>query len=164
MRYMNDISAVAAPVHLTGPLMQHLSRRLRREGEAELSKTFGLRARHLIALTLLREFGEQSQADLAATMQVDPTSLVGLLNELEAAGLVERRRTPSDRRRHTVALTAAGTGRLAEIDRALIANEQRILSGLDPTEQATLHALLQKATGNATSWSDESPLGCENDQ
>ena len=160
---MNDISAVAPPAYLSGPLVDHLGRRLRSEGEAELSKTFGLRPRHLVALTLLREFGEQSQADLARTLQVDPTSLVGLLNELEAAGLVERRRIPQDRRRHTVALTPAGMGRLAEIERALAASEQRVLSGLDPTEQATLHALLQKATGNTTSWSDLSPTDCGTD-
>jgi hypothetical protein len=55
-------------------------------------------------------------------------------------------------------------GRLADIERALIAIEQRALSGLDPTEQATLHALLQKATGNITSWSDASPTDCGNDQ
>jgi DNA-binding MarR family transcriptional regulator len=111
---------------------------------------------------LLRELGEQSQADLAGTLRVDPTSLVGLLNELEAAGLVERRRTRRDRRRHNVALTSAGICRLAE-ERALIAIERRALSGLDPTEQATLHALLQKATGNITSWSDESPTDCGTD-
>ena len=163
MGCMNDKSAVAPAAHLSGPLMQHLGGRLRSEGEAELSKTFGLRGRHLIALTLLREFGDQSQADLAGTLRVDPTSLVGLLNELEAAGLVERRRTPRDRRRHTVALTSAGMCRLADIERALIASEQRALSGLDPTEQATLHALLQKATGNITSWSDESPTDCDTD-
>ena len=160
---MNDISAVAPLAHLSGPLMQHLGRRLRSEGQAELSETSGLRELHLIALTLLREFGEQSQADLAGNLRVDPTSLVGLLNELEAAGLVERRRTPRDRRRHTVALTSAGMCRLADIERALIAIEQRALSGLDPTEQATLHALLQKATGGTTSWSDASPTDCGND-
>lgn len=163
MRCMNDISAVAPPAHLSAPLMQHLGRRLRSEAEAELSTTFGLRDRHLIALTLLREFGDQSQTDLAATLRLDPTSLVGLLNELEAAGLVERRRTPQDRRRHTVALTSAGLDRLAEIERALAVSEQRVLSGLDPTEQATLHALLQKATGNITSWSDPSPADCGTD-
>jgi DNA-binding MarR family transcriptional regulator len=160
---MNDMS-FAPPAHLIGPLMQHLGRRLRTEGQAELSNTFGLRERHLIALTLLREFGDQSQADLAGTLRVDPTSLVGLLNELEAGGLVERRRIPRDRRRHTVALTSAGMCRLAEIERALIEIEQRALSGLDPTEQATLHALLQKATGNIISWSDASPTDCGNDQ
>jgi DNA-binding MarR family transcriptional regulator len=153
----------APPAHLSGPLLQHLGRRLRSEAQAELSNTFGLRERHLIALTLLREFGEQSQADLAGTLRVDPTSLVGLLNELEGAGLVERRRTPRDRRRHTVALTSAGMYRLADIERALIEIEQRALSGLDPTEQATLHTLLQKATGNITSWSDASPTDCGTD-
>src|SRR6202162_510522 len=132
MGCMNDKCADAPAAHLSGPLMQLLGGRLRSEGEAELSQTFGLRGRHLIALTLLREFGDQSQADLAGTLRVDPTSLVGLLNELEAAGLVERRRTPRDRRRHTVALTSAGMCRLVDIERALIAREQTPLSGRAP--------------------------------
>ena len=63
-----------------------------------------------------------------------------------------------------MALTVAGMGRLAEIERALTASEQRVLSGLDPTEQAMLHALLQKATANITSWSDASPTDCGNHQ
>ena len=46
----------------------------------------------------------------------------------------------------------------------MIATEQRVLSGLDPAEQATLHALLQKATGNTTSWSDVSSNDCGKDQ
>jgi hypothetical protein len=53
--------------------------------------------------------------------------------------------------------------RLADVERALIASEQRALSGLDPTEQATLHALLQKATGNITPWSDASAIEFGND-
>src|ERR1700739_781324 len=110
MRCMNDMSAVAPTAHLSGPLVLYLGRRLRSEGDAELSKTSALRDRRLIALTLRREFGDQSQAVLAGPLRLDPTSVVGLLNELEAEGLVERRRIPRDRPRHTVTLTSAGSG------------------------------------------------------
>jgi DNA-binding MarR family transcriptional regulator len=94
---------------------------------------------------MLRDHGETSQADLAATLHVDRTNLVGLLNELEAQGLVERRRSPEDRRRHTVTLTDAGHERLAAVSFALAATEARILQRLDGDERAQLHALLRKA-------------------
>jgi MarR family transcriptional regulator for hemolysin len=80
---------------------------------------------------------------------IDPTNVVGLLNELEAAGLVERRRSPEDRRRHTVALTAAGHERLAAIEEVLITVERRALAALDDDQRATLHTLLRAATEDA---------------
>ena len=99
------------------------------EAEAELA-AFGLRARHVIALTLLRDLGEQNQSDLPATLGMDATNVVALLNELEADDLVQRRRSPQDRRRHTVSLTAAGRARLKEIEDLLTGVEQRVLDPL----------------------------------
>jgi DNA-binding MarR family transcriptional regulator len=126
--------------------MEHLVRRLRAESESELER-FGLRARHVIALTLLRDSGERPQAELAHLLQIDPTNVVGLLNELETAGLVERRRSPQDRRRHTVNVTAAGHDRLAALEEVLMTVERRVLSALADDQRATLHTLLQTATG-----------------
>ena len=91
------------------PLLVHLARRVQTEAEVELA-AFGLRARHVIALTLLRDLGELNQSDLPATLGMDPTNVVALLNELEADDLVERRRSPQDRRRHTVLADARGQG------------------------------------------------------
>ena len=107
-------------------------------------------ARHVIALTLLRDLGEQNQSDLPATLGMDPTNVVALLNELEADDLVQRRRSPQDRRRHTVSLTAAGRARLSEIEDRLTGVEQRVLDPLTPAEQQTLYALLSRATSSAT--------------
>ena len=118
------------------------------EAEAELV-TFGLRARHVIALTLLRDLGEQNQSDLSATLGVDATNVVALLNELEADGLIERRRSAVDRRRHTVSLTPAGAKRLSEIEDLLSGVEQRVLSSLNPAEQSEFYKLLQRATASA---------------
>lgn len=119
------------------------------EAEVELA-AFGLRARHVIALTLLRDLGEQSQSDLPATLGMDPTNVVALLNELEAEDLVQRRRSPQDRRRHTVALTDTGRARLKEIEHLLAGVEQQVLDPLTREEQQTLYALLSRATASPT--------------
>jgi DNA-binding MarR family transcriptional regulator len=108
---------------------------------------FGLRPRHHIALTLLRDLGETGQADLAAALRIDRTNLVGLLNELEERGLIERRRSPQDRRRHTVTLTAKGRRQLAKAEFAMLAIESEVLARLDVDERHQLHDLLLRAVG-----------------
>ena len=142
-----------------GPLLDLLARRLRGAAEVELA-AFSLRTRHVIGLTLLRDFGEHSQAGLAAALGIDPTNVVALLNELESAGLIERRRSPEDRRRHTVVLTAAGEKRHAEIECALAGLEHRLFAALDSDEQATLYGLLQRATAVTGGTPGSAALGC----
>ena len=109
-----------------GPLLDLLTRRMYAFGEAAL-RSVDLRPRHLLAMTVLRDFGESAQADLAGTLRLDRTNLVGLLNELEAEGLIERRRSPEDRRRHTVVLTDTGRERLARAEFAMSAAEDIVL-------------------------------------
>jgi DNA-binding MarR family transcriptional regulator len=138
----------------SGPLLELIARRIRIEAESEI-ETFNLRPRHVIALTLLQLVGEQSQSDLGEALRVDRTNLVGLLNDLEGAELIERRRSSEDRRRHTVSLTAAGIRRLAELELALADAEQRVLGVLDSDQQATLHALLEQVTANAVVCSEQ---------
>jgi DNA-binding MarR family transcriptional regulator len=146
---VDDLPIVRPAEHLSAPLLVHLARRMQTEAEAELAG-FGLRARHVIALTLLRDFGEQNQSDLAATLGLDPTNVVALLNELEADDLVQRRRSPQDRRRHTVLLTAVGRARLKEVEHLLSGVERRVLDPLTSEEQNTLYALLLRAAASAT--------------
>jgi DNA-binding MarR family transcriptional regulator len=136
------------PRGLSGPLLDLIARRIRTEAESTI-ESFNLRPRHVIALMLLQLLGEQSQSDLGEALRVDRTNLVGLLNDLEAAELIERRRSSQDRRRHTVSLTSTGTRRVAELEHALAGAEQRVLAVLDSDQQATLRALLEQvvATG-----------------
>jgi DNA-binding MarR family transcriptional regulator len=144
-----DLPIVQPAEHLSAPLLVHLARRMQTEAEVELA-AFGLRTRHVIALTLLRDLGEQNQSDLPATLGMDPTNVVALLNELEAEDLVQRRRSAQDRRRHTVSLTAAGKARLKDIEDLLTGVEQRVLDPLSPEEQHTFYALLSRATASPT--------------
>ena len=68
-----------------------------------------------------------------------------MLNELEAAGLILRRRASEDRRRHTSELTAAGGERLAAAEAAIGAAEDDILGVLTGRQREQLFELFQKA-------------------
>jgi len=109
----------------------------------------GLRPRHLIALKLLSEHGPTSQQGLAEALSLDPSNVVGLLNELEERGLITRRRDPADRRRHIVELSAAGVGELCLAQARLSRVEDDLLSALSAEERATLYRLLARAAGPA---------------
>ncbi|TKA03230.1 MarR family transcriptional regulator [Actinacidiphila oryziradicis] len=82
---------------------------------------------------------------------MDGTNVVGLLNELEAEQLIERRRSPQDRRRHVVELTANGLELLGKAERALAAAENEVLAALDETQRDALYNLLQQAANGEAS-------------
>jgi DNA-binding MarR family transcriptional regulator len=131
------------------PLLEHLSRVGRRAFDGAMSPG-GLRPRHLIALRLLDEQGPQGQHGLADALSLDPSNVVGLLNELEERELIVRRRDRADRRRHIVELSprgkeelAAGYARVAEV-------EDKLFAALSKEERAALYHLLQRAVGSAS--------------
>src|ERR1700730_8485625 len=130
------------PVHRSGALLDHLARRMRLRAESVLAP-LGLRPRHLVALTVLRGRDAITQQALSGTLEMDGTNVVGLLNELETRKLIERRRSPEDRRRHVVELTDAGAKQLAEVEVALSAVEDEVLAALDESQRETLYNLLQ---------------------
>jgi len=131
--------------HRSSALLDHLARLMRLRGESALAP-LGLRPRHLVALTVLRDHGSPTQQALGAALRTDRTNLIGLLNELETDGLILRRRSTEDRRRHFVELTGDGTKRLAEAEAALAAAEDEVLGALDAEQRETLYQLLAQAT------------------
>jgi DNA-binding MarR family transcriptional regulator len=136
-----------ASAYGTSALLNHLARLARTRSEAALD-SHGLRNRHLVALTLLRDHDGISQQGLAGALQIDKTNLVGLLNALESDGLIERRRSAQDRRRHIVEITPAGIRKLGRAEKALGAVEDELLAALSEEERETLHQLLQRATSD----------------
>jgi DNA-binding MarR family transcriptional regulator len=102
----------------------------------------GLHPYHHAVLAVLDEGSRETQGAIADALGYDRGQLVGLLDELEDRGLVERRRDPADRRRHIVRLTPAGKRALAKLRALARQLDDEFLASLDEDERAQLHALL----------------------
>jgi MarR family transcriptional regulator, lower aerobic nicotinate degradation pathway regulator len=139
-----ELPVVDQPVCRSAAMLDYLARHMRLASEAALTP-LGLRPRHFVALTMLRDSQEVTQQSLSSILQIDGTNVVGLLNELESAGLVTRRRSPTDRRRHLVELTDEGRETLARAEFMLSAVENEVLSALTSDERQQLAALLHRA-------------------
>ena len=126
------------------PMLDYLARVGRRAAENAADV---LRPRHVIALRLLSEQGPVGQQGLAEALSLDPSNVVGLLNELEERALVTRRRDPADRRRHIVELSEKGADELALAATRFGLIEDELFSALSTEERRTLHRLLSRAVG-----------------
>jgi len=102
----------------------------------------GLSPYHHAILALLDEGVPETQAAIADALGYDRGTLVGLLDELEQQGFVERKRDPEDRRRHVVRLTADGKRTLARLRALARRLEDDFLAPLDAEQRQSLHALL----------------------
>ena len=104
----------------------------------------GIRLKEYVTLSHLRD-GARAQSELCAAMHMDANNCVLLLNDLEDAEFVERKRDPADRRRHIVQMTPAGKKALARAERAMEGLEGEVLGALSPDEREVLRGLLARA-------------------
>ena len=74
--------------------------------------------------------GEFTQTEVARMVGLDKTTMVVTLDELEAAGLAERRPAPADRRARVIAVTAAGKRKLREAEKIGDRIREDVLSAL----------------------------------
>jgi DNA-binding MarR family transcriptional regulator len=116
---------------------------------AEALGSIGLTPASFGVLNVLGARNGAIQQEIGSLMGIDPSTMVALIDDLEGAGLVERRPHPKDRRARAVALTPKGRRRL-ERGRALAAQvEDEVLGGLPVDERRELLRLLRRALESA---------------
>ncbi|MCX4676087.1 MarR family winged helix-turn-helix transcriptional regulator [Streptomyces sp. NBC_01433] len=108
----------------------------------EAVRAHGIKNNQAHVLMVLADQGATGQQALAQTLGVDPSMLVAMLNDLEDAGLAERRRDPADRRRHIVEISPRGTRLVTDIYDGIASAEAELFSALDADELDVLHKML----------------------
>ncbi|MBV8990170.1 MAG: MarR family transcriptional regulator [Solirubrobacterales bacterium] len=109
---------------------------------AERLEQLDLTTRMWGALNVLEAEGAITQGSLCKSVGMDPSSMVSTIDELEAKGLVERRRHPTDRRAHALHVTDSGRATLARGRELALAAQEDLLAPLNPEEREELHGLL----------------------
>jgi DNA-binding MarR family transcriptional regulator len=145
----NNGSAVIRSIDVKGgssepgliALITQFSKALHRRSSEDL---LGMRLKSYLTLSYVRDHPGATQQELESALLVDANAVVILLNELEAARWIVRRRDPDDRRRHLVELTASGRHAAERADKAREGLEEEILAGLSDDERATLWKLIRR--------------------
>ena len=110
----------------------------------ELARKSELTASQLLVLQHLGENGASLPSTIARSIDLKQATVTVLVNKLEAAGLVTKRRDTEDRRRVWVELTDAGRAAREDSPDLLQSRFERGFEGLEEWEQAMIVATLER--------------------
>ena len=143
-----------------GFLLKDTTRRYTRRFE-ERAQALSLTLAQCRALLHLENNEGVSQKRLSELTELDPMTLVRILDRMESDGWVQRRFDPTDRRAHTLWLTPKSRPVLEHIARLVTETRAETLHGLSNEERAKLIELLERVHANLSSLP---PLGAERAQ
>jgi DNA-binding MarR family transcriptional regulator len=118
---------------------------------AERLNSIGLTPALFALLNVLGAREAAIQQQLSSDMGIDPSAMVKLIDELESAGLAERRRRPGDRRAWEVSITPKGRRMLERARRFASQVQDEVLGGLSAADRGQLLRLLRQALVSAPS-------------
>ena len=110
-----------------------------------VSAPHGLPTGSLTVLALIAANPGSSQTALASRAGLNKSALVGIVDQLEQRGLVERDRAVADRRRYQVSVTPAGERTMQALFAVVTREEGPIRDALGTRDMAALLALLDRA-------------------
>jgi MarR family transcriptional regulator, lower aerobic nicotinate degradation pathway regulator len=116
---------------------------------AEALGSLGLTTALFALLNVLGTREGAIQQELGSAMGVDPSTMVSLIDQLETAGLANRRPRPTDRRAREVVITPKGRRVLEQARRLAMQVEDEVLRGLSGAERRHVLALLRRALDSA---------------
>ncbi|MFJ1765387.1 MarR family winged helix-turn-helix transcriptional regulator [Amycolatopsis sp. NPDC088138] len=156
---VEDSSAQSGPRYAAGALLGWGLARTKRTFYDWVEESLhdlpgGLRG--YLVLAALTAGRPPSQLALANQLDLDRTLMTYLLDELETAGLVQRRPDPADRRARQVLITEAGSKALAECSSRVEEAERRLLAPLSAAEATAFRAMITRVAGGSQEGSDTS--------
>jgi MarR family transcriptional regulator for hemolysin len=130
-----------------GPLLAQTARQWRRSVDERL-QPYGLtEATWLPLIRVARSATPMRQKDLAASLSLDSSSVVRLLDNLERANLIERREGDSDRRAKAIFLTRRGRAIVEKVEASASAVRKAALGGLSKVEVETAMRVMKHICG-----------------
>ena len=111
----------------------------------------GLKARHYGVLAALAEHSPVAQNALGDRLNIDRSTMVAVIDELERSGRVIRRRNPQDRRAYQLQLTGAGRAALREAVQVVDRVQDEVFAPLGRDQRGQLHAMLTALLRHLTS-------------
>ena len=139
----NEAADGPAVLSATGYLLMKAGVLIGRSFDGVLD-SFGLTARQFLLMSVVCESKSESQLEVSRHLHLDPTIVVGLVDELETRGLITRTRHPDDRRRSVLELTPAGAKLLHKATARTTAAEQAFLAELSQSEQRSFREALAR--------------------
>jgi DNA-binding MarR family transcriptional regulator len=130
------------PFEAVGFLLSSLGYAVSRQFHAVL-KPLGLEPRHFAVLRAVRVLEGATQQAVASFLQIPPSRMVAILDNLEERGLVERRQRPDDRRSRAMFLTPAGEDLLAQAKTVAGDFEKQVCGDMTPDDRTALVRTLQ---------------------
>ncbi|MUL44055.1 MarR family transcriptional regulator [Streptomonospora sp. PA3] len=118
------------------------------DAEADELSSLHVSVKQQAALTVLADEGPMTQHELGRRLGIDRTTVVGVVDGLDGDGLVERRRSPTDRRAYLLTLTPAGRDTQEQGRQRVAEAEHRFLGALGESDRARLRELLARALGD----------------
>ncbi|WP_210584948.1 MarR family winged helix-turn-helix transcriptional regulator [Streptomyces sp. GESEQ-35] len=107
----------------------------------------GMKMWHHVVLSAVRDLAPVAQADLGRSVGLDPKDVVGILNDLQSAGLVVRAPDPTDRRKNAVSVTEEGARMLARCEKVARVATDELFAPLSATERDQFMGLLIRISG-----------------
>jgi len=124
------------------------ARLIGREANKRASVLGATKAQWRVLAWLKRQGDGARQVDLAEGLDVEPITLCRMIDRLEEAGFVERRRDEGDRRAWRIHLTAAAAPLLVRLDEMGKAFNADMLAGISQADRETVLRVLAKMRGN----------------
>lgn len=125
-------------------LLEIAARKLNRDADARLKSVAGVTSAQAAVLFLLGRRGERRMGDIGETLSLHPPAVTGLVNRMEALGLVTKTVSASDKRSTVVSLTEKGRALGDTADHILRDLNTELEARLGEDDSDMLHRVLTR--------------------